>query len=90
MKPKETISADFEKNITYLLLMKLGKNTYVKWTSWNNQFNLAVHEQRSITNLQIWSFQLQRYVNGINKEVISFLFKGDLPQQTAQKFKKQS
>jgi preprotein translocase subunit SecA len=28
-------------------------------------------------------------LNGINKEVISFLFKGDLPQQTAQKFRKQ-
>jgi preprotein translocase subunit SecA len=28
-------------------------------------------------------------VSGINKEVISFLFKGDLPQQTAQKFKQE-
>jgi preprotein translocase subunit SecA len=29
-------------------------------------------------------------LNGVNKEVISFLFKGDLPQQSAQTLKQRS
>lgn len=46
---------------------------------------LAVHEQKD--PLLIYKFEafklFSSMLNGINKEVISFLFKGDLPQQAA-------
>lgn len=46
---------------------------------------LAVHEQKD--PLLIYKFEafnlFNSMLNGINKEVISFLFKGDLPQQSA-------
>lgn len=46
---------------------------------------LAVHEQKD--PLLIYKFEafnlFTNMLNGINKEVISFLFKGDLPQQSA-------
>ena len=46
---------------------------------------LAVHEQKD--PLLIYKFEaynlFSSMLNGVNKEVISFLFKGDLPQQTA-------
>ena len=46
---------------------------------------LAVHEQKD--PLLIYKFEafnlFSSMLNGINKEVISFLFKGDLPQQVA-------
>jgi preprotein translocase subunit SecA len=47
---------------------------------------LAVHEQKD--PLLIYKFEafnlFSSMLNGVNKEVISFLFKGDLPQQQAQ------
>jgi preprotein translocase subunit SecA len=46
---------------------------------------LAVHEQKD--PLLIYKFEafklFNSMLNGVNKEVISFLFKGDLPQQSA-------
>ena len=46
---------------------------------------LAVHEQKD--PLLIYKFEaynlFSSMLNGVNKEVISFLFKGDLPQQAA-------
>jgi preprotein translocase subunit SecA len=46
---------------------------------------LAVHEQKD--PLLIYKFEaynlFSSMLDGVNKEVISFLFKGDLPQQTA-------
>ena len=46
---------------------------------------LAVHEQKD--PLLIYKFEaynlFSSMLNGVNKEVISFLFKGDLPQQSA-------
>ena len=46
---------------------------------------LAVHEQKD--PLLIYKFEaynlFSSMLNGVNKEVISFLFKGDLPQQQA-------
>jgi preprotein translocase subunit SecA len=46
---------------------------------------LAVHEQKD--PLLIYKFEAYKLfssmLNGVNKEVISFLFKGDLPQQAA-------
>jgi len=46
---------------------------------------LAVHEQKD--PLLIYKFEaynlFSSMLNGVNKEVISFLFKGDLPQQNA-------
>ena len=47
---------------------------------------LAVHEQKD--PLLIYKFEafklFSNMLNGVNKEVISFLFKGDLPQQQTQ------
>src|SRR5690606_2632407 len=44
---------------------------------------LAVHEQKD--PLLIYKFEafklFSNMLNGVNKEVVSFLFKGDLPQQ---------
>jgi preprotein translocase subunit SecA len=44
---------------------------------------LAVHEQKDpLLIYKLEAFNLFRnMLNGVNKEVISFLFKGDLPQQ---------
>lgn len=46
---------------------------------------LAVHEQKD--PLLIYKFEafklFSNMLNGVNKEVVSFLFKGDLPQQNA-------
>jgi preprotein translocase subunit SecA len=48
---------------------------------------LAVHEQKD--PLLIYKFEafklFSAMLNGVNKEVVSFLFKGDLPQQTTPK-----
>jgi len=50
---------------------------------------LAVHEQKD--PLLIYKFEaynlFSSMLNGVNKEVISFLFKGDLPQQPDQGWK---
>jgi preprotein translocase subunit SecA len=77
--------ADFEKNITLAIVDEAWKKHLRKMDELKQSVQLAVHEQKD--PLLIYKFEafklFSSMLNGINKEVISFLFKGDLPQQTA-------
>ncbi|WP_291102151.1 MULTISPECIES: preprotein translocase subunit SecA [unclassified Flavobacterium] len=76
--------ADFEKNITLAIVDEAWKKHLRKMDELKQSVQLAVHEQKD--PLLIYKFEafelFSSMLNGINKEVISFLFKGDLPQQT--------
>ncbi|AWG21747.1 preprotein translocase subunit SecA [Flavobacterium faecale] len=77
--------ADFEKNITLAIVDEAWKKHLRKMDELKQSVQLAVHEQKD--PLLIYKFEafnlFTGMLNGINKEVISFLFKGDLPQQSA-------
>ncbi len=77
--------ADFEKNITLAIVDEAWKKHLRKMDELKQSVQLAVHEQKD--PLLIYKFEafnlFNKMLNGINKEVISFLFKGDLPQQSA-------
>jgi len=77
--------ADFEKNITLAIVDEAWKKHLRKMDELKQSVQLAVHEQKD--PLLIYKFEafnlFSSMLNGINKEVISFLFKGDLPQQSA-------
>ena len=73
---------DFEKNITLAIVDEAWKKHLRKMDELKQSVQLAVHEQ--IDPLLIYkleAFKLFRnMLDGVNKEVISFLFKGDLPR----------
>ncbi|GAW90017.1 preprotein translocase subunit SecA [Flavobacterium psychrophilum] len=75
--------ADFEKNITLAIVDDAWKKHLRKMDEMKQSVQLAVHEQKD--PLLIYKFEafklFKNMLDGINKEVISFLFKGDLPQQ---------
>ncbi|NHM06287.1 preprotein translocase subunit SecA [Flavobacterium sp. CYK-4] len=75
--------ADFEKNITLAIVDEAWKKHLRKMDELKQSVQLAVHEQKD--PLLIYKFEaynlFSSMINGVNKEVISFLFKGDLPQQ---------
>ena len=77
--------ADFEKNITLAIVDEAWKKHLRKMDELKQSVQLAVHEQKD--PLLIYKFEAYKLfssmLNGVNKEVISFLFKGDLPQQNA-------
>ncbi|HEY4617672.1 MAG TPA: preprotein translocase subunit SecA [Flavobacterium sp.] len=77
--------ADFEKNITLSIVDEAWKKHLRKMDELKQSVQLAVHEQKD--PLLIYKFEafnlFNGMLNGVNKEVISFLFKGDLPQQSA-------
>ena len=77
--------ADFEKNITLAIVDEAWKKHLRKMDELKQSVQLAVHEQKD--PLLIYKFEafklFSSMLNGVNKEVISFLFKGDLPQQSA-------
>ncbi|WP_310381518.1 preprotein translocase subunit SecA [Flavobacterium sp.] len=79
--------ADFEKNITLAIVDEAWKKHLRKMDELKQSVQLAVHEQKD--PLLIYKFEafnlFSSMLNGVNKEVISFLFKGDLPQQTTPK-----
>jgi len=79
--------ADFEKNITLAIVDEAWKKHLRKMDELKQSVQLAVHEQKD--PLLIYKFEafklFSNMINGVNKEVISFLFKGDLPQQNAPK-----
>ena len=79
--------ADFEKNITLAIVDEAWKKHLRKMDELKQSVQLAVHEQKD--PLLIYKFEafnlFSNMLNGVNKEVISFLFKGDLPQQNAPK-----
>jgi preprotein translocase subunit SecA len=75
--------ADFEKNITLAIVDEAWKKHLRKMDELKQSVQLAVHEQKD--PLLIYKFEafnlFSSMLNGVNKEVISFLFKGDLPHQ---------
>ena len=79
---KQLVS-DFEKNITLAIVDEAWKKHLRKMDELKQSVQLAVHEQKD--PLLIYKFEafklFSNMLNGVNKDVISFLFKGDLPQQ---------
>ena len=75
--------ADFEKNITLAIVDEAWKKHLRKMDELKQSVQLAVHEQKDpLLIYKLEAFKLFRtMLDGVNKEVISFLFKGDLPQQ---------
>ncbi len=73
--------ADFEKNITLAIVDEAWKKHLRKMDELKQSVQLAVHEQKD--PLLIYKFEAYNLFKGmldkVNKEVISFLFKGDLP-----------
>lgn len=79
----KTLINDFEKNITLAIVDEAWKKHLRKMDELKQSVQLAVHEQKD--PLLIYKFEafnlFRKTLDGINKEVISFLFKGDLPSQ---------
>jgi preprotein translocase subunit SecA len=77
----KSLVADFEKNITLAIIDETWKKHLRKMDELKQSVQLAVHEQKD--PLLIYKFEafnlFKKTVDSINKEVISFLFKGDLP-----------
>ena len=75
--------ADFEKNITLAIVDEAWKKHLRKMDELKQSVQLAVHEQKDpLLIYKLEAFKLfSGMLNGVNKEVISFLFKGDLPNQ---------
>ena len=74
---------DFEKNITLAIVDDAWKKHLRKMDELKQSVQLAVHEQKD--PLLIYKFEafelFKKTMDTINKEVISFLFKADLPAQ---------
>jgi preprotein translocase subunit SecA len=82
---------DFEKNITLALIDDSWKNHLRKMDELKQSVQLAVHEQKD--PLLIYKFEafelFKSMLNSLNKEVLSFLVKANLPnQQNIQEAKK--
>ncbi|WP_010523236.1 preprotein translocase subunit SecA [Aquimarina agarivorans] len=75
------IIADFEKNITLALIDDAWKTHLRKMDELKQSVRLAVHEQKD--PLLIYKFEafelFKGMLQGLNKDVISFLFKAELP-----------
>ncbi len=74
---------DFEKNITLAIIDESWKNHLRKMDELKQSVQLAVHEQKD--PLLIYKFEafelFKKMIEEVNKEVISFLFKGEIPQR---------
>ncbi|WP_298237018.1 preprotein translocase subunit SecA [uncultured Algibacter sp.] len=75
---------DFEKNITLAIIDDAWKTHLRKMDELKQSVQLAVHEQKD--PLLIYKFEafelFKSMIDQVNKDVISFLFKGELPQET--------
>ncbi|WP_375239273.1 preprotein translocase subunit SecA [Aurantibacter sp.] len=75
---------DFEKNISLAIIDDAWKTHLRKMDELKQSVQLAVHEQKD--PLLIYKFEafelFKGMIDSVNKEVISFLFKGELPQET--------
>ncbi|MBC9794735.1 preprotein translocase subunit SecA [Sinomicrobium weinanense] len=75
--------ADFEKNITLAIIDEAWKTHLRKMDELKQSVQLAVHEQKD--PLLIYKFEafelFKSMIENVNKEVITFLFKGELPTQ---------
>ena len=74
---------DFERNITLALIDEAWKTHLRKMDELKQSVQLAVHEQKD--PLLIYKFEafelFKSMINSLNKEILSFLFKGGLPNQ---------
>lgn len=72
---------DFEKNITLAIIDDSWKTHLRKMDELKQSVQLAVHEQKD--PLLIYKFEafelFKEMIEKVNKEVVSFLFKGELP-----------
>ena len=84
-KGKQLVN-DFEKNITLAIIDDAWKTHLRKMDELKQSVQLAVHEQKD--PLLIYKFEafelFKAMIEKVNKEVISFLFKGELPQENQQ------
>ncbi|WP_179351871.1 preprotein translocase subunit SecA [Winogradskyella vidalii] len=76
---------DFEKNITLAIVDDAWKTHLRKMDELKQSVQLAVHEQKDpLLIYKFESFELFKLmIDQVNKDVISFLFKGEIPQETA-------
>ena len=74
---------DFEKNITLAIIDDAWKTHLRKMDELKQSVQLAVHEQKD--PLLIYKFEafelFKTMIDKVNREVISFLFKGELPTE---------
>ena len=72
---------DFEKNITLAIIDDAWKTHLRKMDELKQSVQLAVHEQKDpLLIYKFEAFQLFKdRIDDVNKEVVSFLFKGELP-----------
>ncbi len=79
---------DFEKNITLAIVDDAWKTHLRKMDELKQSVQLAVHEQKDpLLIYKFEAFELFKYmIDQVNKEVISFLFKGELPSATQGKY----
>ncbi|MDC1227278.1 preprotein translocase subunit SecA, partial [Algibacter sp.] len=75
---------DFEKNITLAIIDDAWKTHLRKMDELKQSVQLAVHEQKDpLLIYKFESFELfKAMIDEVNKDVISFLFKGELSQET--------
>ncbi len=81
---KELVT-DFEKNITLAIIDDAWKTHLRKMDELKQSVQLAVHEQKD--PLLIYKFEafelFKAMIDQVNKDVISFLFKGELPTENS-------
>ena len=79
----KSLITDFEKNITLAIVDESWKKHLRKMDEMKQSVQLAVHEQKD--PLLIYKFEafklFKSMIEQVNKDVISFLFKGELPTQ---------
>lgn len=82
----KTLIVDFEKNIVLSIVDEAWKKHLRKMDELKQSVQLAVHEQKD--PLLVYKFEafelFKDTMQSINKDVISFLMKGDLPKQPEQ------
>ncbi|MFT4801338.1 MAG: preprotein translocase subunit SecA [Flavobacteriaceae bacterium] len=87
-KGKQLIQ-DFEKNISLAIIDDAWKTHLRKMDELKQSVQLAVHEQKD--PLLIYKFEafelFKEMIIQVNKDVISFLFKGELPQENQQQIR---
>ncbi|MBZ9629105.1 preprotein translocase subunit SecA [Psychroflexus sp. CAK1W] len=80
------LMTDFEKNISLAIIDEAWKNHLRKMDELKQSVQLAVHEQKD--PLLIYKFEafelFKVMIEEVNKDVISFLFKGELPQRDSE------
>ncbi|MDX1364699.1 preprotein translocase subunit SecA [Arenibacter latericius] len=80
----EQLITDFEKNISLAIIDDSWKTHLRKMDELKQSVQLAVHEQKD--PLLIYKFEafelFKQMIEKVNKEIVSFLFKGELPNQS--------